>query len=166
MSKYHRAFKIKLAQLAQESGSRTLSSKYKVSSRQIRYWCQVYRLNEFNSFTHKQHPYSREFKLRVLNTMTKNNWSLTHTSAYFDLSSPGVLFQWQKLYSLGGMSNLTPKRKGRPRMTNNASIPKPSAQMTEKELREELDYLRAENAVLKKLEALAQARKNKAKTKR
>ncbi|ATC95866.1 hypothetical protein PTUN_a3557 [Pseudoalteromonas tunicata] len=38
--------------------------------------------------------------------------------------------------------------------------------MTEKELREELDYLRAENAVLKKLEALTQARKKKAKTKR
>ncbi|TMS80197.1 transposase, partial [Pseudoalteromonas sp. S554] len=44
--------------------------------------------------------------------------------------------------------------------------PKPSADMSEKELREELDYLRAENAVLKKLEALAQARKKKAKTKR
>jgi transposase len=35
--------------------------------------------------------------------------------------------------------------------------------MTEKELREELDYLRAENAVLKKLEALAQAKKKKIK---
>ena len=51
-------------------------------------------------------------------------------------------------------------------MTNNSSTPKPSSEMTEKELREELDYLRAENAVLKKLEALAQARKKKAKTKR
>ncbi|GAC23019.1 hypothetical protein GMES_0719 [Paraglaciecola mesophila KMM 241] len=38
--------------------------------------------------------------------------------------------------------------------------------MTEKELRDELEYLRAENAVLKKLEALAQARQKKAKTRR
>lgn len=51
-------------------------------------------------------------------------------------------------------------------MINHSSTPKPSSEMTEKELREELDYLRAENAVLKKLEALAQARKKKAKTKR
>jgi len=45
-------------------------------------------------------------------------------------------------------------------MINNSSEPKPSEQMTEEELREELEYLRAENAVLKKLEALVQA-KNK-----
>jgi transposase len=48
-------------------------------------------------------------------------------------------------------------------MAHHSSEHKPSSQMTEKELREELDYLRAENAVLKKLEALAQAKKHKAK---
>jgi transposase len=61
------------------------------------------------------------------------------------------------------LGRVTPKKKGRPCMTHNSSEPKPSSQMTEQELREELDYLRAENAVLKKLEALAQAKKNKAK---
>lgn len=34
-------------------------------------------------------------------------------------------------------------------MSSNSSEPKLSEQMTEKELREELEYLRAENAVLK-----------------
>ena len=48
-------------------------------------------------------------------------------------------------------------------MNNTSTTPTPSEQMTEKELREELEYLRAENAVLKKLEALAQAKKKKAK---
>lgn len=48
-------------------------------------------------------------------------------------------------------------------MKHSSPDPKPSEKMTEKELREELDYLRAENAVLKKLEALAQAKKKKAK---
>ena len=51
-------------------------------------------------------------------------------------------------------------------MSDNASTPKPPEQMTEEELREELAYLRAENDVLKKLEALAQARKKKVKTRR
>ncbi|BFT31461.1 hypothetical protein D210916BOD24_26370 [Alteromonas sp. D210916BOD_24] len=98
--------------------------------------------------------------------MAANNWSLGYTSAFFDLSSPGILFQWQKLYARDGISGLKPKKKGKPRVKNDSSTPKPSSEMTEKELREELDYLRAENAVLKKLEALAQARKKKAKTKR
>ncbi|WP_394182025.1 hypothetical protein [Marinomonas posidonica] len=51
-------------------------------------------------------------------------------------------------------------------MTTQSSESKPAEQMTEKELREELEYLRAENAVLKKLKALAQAKQEQAKKKR
>ena len=166
MSKYNRAFKLKLAQLAQEESSRSLAPKWEVRSSLIRYWALVYRLNGADSFTHKQAPYTCKFKFNVLKTMRRNKWSLGYTSAYFDLSSPGILFQWQTLYAQEGITRLRPKKKGRPRVTNHSSTPKPSSEMTEKELREELDYLRAENAVLKKLEALAQARKKKAKTKR
>lgn len=166
MSKHHRAFKLKLARLAQEESSGVLGSKFEVRSNLVRYWSQVYRINGADSFTHKQRPYSFEFKIHVLKTMSVNNWSLSYASAYFDLSSPGILFQWQKHYAHEGITRLKPQKKGRPRVTNHSSTPKPSADMSEKELREELDYLRAENAVLKKLEALAQARKKKAKTKR
>ena len=151
MSKHHRAFKLNLARLAQEESSGVLGPKFGVRPNLIRYWSQVYRINGFDSFVHKQRPYSFEFKFHVLNTMAANNWSLTYTSAYFDLSSPGILFQWQKLYARDGITRLKPKNKGRPRVTNHSSTPKPSAEMSEKELREELDYLRAENAVLKKL---------------
>ncbi len=166
MSKHHRAFKLKLARLAQEESSGVLGSKFEVRSNLVRYWSQVYRINGADSFTHKQRPYSFEFKIHVLKAMSENNWPLSYTSAYFDLSSPGILFQWQKHYAHEGITRLKPQKKGRPRVTNDSSTPKPSADMSEKELREELDYLRAENAVLKKLEALAQARKKKAKTKR
>ena len=166
MSKHHRAFKLKLARLAQEESSVVLGSKFEVRPNLIRYWSQVYRINGFDSFVHKQRPYSFEFKSHILNTMEVNNWSLTYTSAYFDLSTPGILFQWQKLYAHEGITRLKPQKIGRPRVTSHSSTPKPSSKVTEQELREELDYLRAENAVLKKLEALAQARKKKAKTKR
>lgn len=75
-------------------------------------------------------------------------------------------FSGKKLYARDGITRLKPQKKGRPRVTNLSPTPKPSEQMTEKELRDELEYLRAENAVLKKLEALAQARQKKAKTRR
>lgn len=163
MSKHPRAFKLELAKCAEYESSLELGRKFAVSCRQIRYWSSVYQLHGSNSFLHKDYPYTSDFKLQVITAMRENKWSLGFTSAYFDLSTPGILFQWLKLYSCEGLSRLTPKKKGRPCMTHYSSEPKPSSQMTEQELREELDYLRAENAVLKKLEALAQAKKNKTK---
>lgn len=166
MSKYSRELKLQVAKLASESSSYIIGELFNVSSRQVRYWSAVYQIHGINSFLHKERPYSQAFKLTVLAKMKVKGWSLTYTSAYFDLSSPGILFQWNKLYDDGGLTLLTPRKKGRPRMKQHPSQPKPSEQMTEKELREELEYLRAENAVLKKLEALAQQRKKKTKTKR
>jgi transposase len=163
MSKHHRTFKLELAKLSEQQSSNALASQYNVSARQIRYWSMVYGIHGDSSFLHSDHPYTFHFKIRVLTTMRQTDWSLTYTSAYFDLSTPGILFQWQKLYAHEGISRLHPKKKGRPRMKHDPSEPKPSEQMTEKELRAELDYLRAENAVLKKLEALAQAKKKQAK---
>jgi len=166
MSKHHRAFKLKIAELALSESSSAISNKFNVTSRQVRYWTAIYRIHGAESFRSVHKPYSQAFKAEVLKTMAANSWSLGYTSAFFDLSSPGILFQWQKLYARDGISRLKPQKKGRPVMTNTSSSSKPVEQMTEEELREELAYLRAENDVLKKLEALAQARKKKAKTRR
>lgn len=165
MSKHHREFKLQLAQLASEASSHALELEFNVTSRQIRYWSAVYQIHGLNSFLHCAMPYSQEFKFNVLETMLMNNWSLSYTSAFFDLSSPGILFQWQKLYAEGGLENLTPRKQGKSPMKQRPQS-KPSEQMTENELREELDYLRAENAVLKKLEALAQEKRKRTKKKR
>ena len=166
MSKHHRAFKLRIAELALSESSSAVSNKFNVTSRQVRYWTAIYRIHGAESFRSVHKPYSQAFKAEVLKTMAANSWSLGYTSAFFDLSSPGILFQWQKLYARDGISRLKPQRKGKPFMTNNSSSSKLVEQMTEEELREELAYLRAENDVLKKLEALAQARKKKAKTRR
>lgn len=163
MSKYNRAFKLKLAELAQDESSRMLGRKFGVSSGQIRYWSLVFQIHGAESFRHYGYPYSSQFKLNAIKSMQENQWSLAHCCAYFDLSSPGILFQWRSIYSREGTLRLTSRKKGMPNMNNTSTTPRPSEQMTEKELREELEYLRAENAVLKKLEALAQEKKKKAK---
>ena len=166
MYKHHRVFKLEVAKRAGYESSTCLSREFNINRKLVQYWASVYRIHGLDSFLHAEHPYSVQFKLKVLTTMHEQGWSLNYTSAYFDLSTPGILFQWQKLYALEGISRLHPRKKGRPHMKHNSSEPKPSEQMTERELREELDYLRAENAVLKKLEALAQAKKKQAKKKR
>lgn len=165
MSKHQRVFKLEVAKRALQEGSTSLSREYNIDRSLVNYWASVYRIHGLDSFLHSEHPYSFQFKLKVLTTMHEQGWSLNHTSAYFDLSTAGILFQWQKLYAQEGISRLKPKKKGRPRMKRPPSAPKPSVQMTEKELRDELEYLRAENAVLKKFEALAQAKKKQAKKK-
>ena len=165
MSKHSREFKLHLAKLAQDTSSSIVSGEFDVELSQIKYWSAVHRIHGDNSFKHPDKPYDKTIKLEAITTMQANNWSIGYTSAYFDLSSPGILYQWLKRYNEGGLDNLTPQKKGRPTMTLTPPTQKPSEQMSEQELLEELEYLRAENAVLKKLEALAQQRKQKNKTK-
>jgi transposase len=165
MSKYHRAFKLEIAKRAEQISSNELSKQFNITSRQIRYWSSVYQIHGLDSFRHQGIPYNQSFKLDVLQHMQANHWSLSYTCAYFDLSSPGILHKWLQLYNTGGSTNLIQRQHRRPRMTSPSSQNKPAEQMTEKELRRELEYLRAENAVLKKLEALAQQIKKQIKTK-
>jgi transposase len=99
--------------------------------------------------------------------MWTNKWSIGHTSAQFNLSSPGILSQWLTNYNASSLAGLKPRRRlsaMKTRPIDNDT--KPAEQMSENELREELEYLRAENAVLKKLEALAQQKRVLAKKKR
>jgi transposase len=83
--------------------------------------------------------------------MNKNQWSLSHTSAVFNLSSPGILSKWLSDYNAKGIVGLEPERqaepmKNKPRVISNKS----SEEMSDEELRNDIEYLRTEHAVLKK----------------
>jgi transposase len=99
--------------------------------------------------------------------MWTNDWSLGHTSATLNLSSPGTLSVWLRRYNAEGIKGLKNQRKGRPPMKSTSNTtPKSDDEMSLKELKEELAYLRAENAVLKKLEELEQKKRRQIKKKR
>ena len=168
MSKYNRELKLTIAkQCLHGAASRRLSSEYSISSRQIRYWAQVYSIHGTNSFLPTLHSSSAEKKLQALNLMWTRGWSLTHTSAVLNLSSPGTLSSWLKKYNEAGLEGLESRPIGRPLMKSlSKATPKPDDEMTLEELREELAYLRAENAVLKKLEELKQQKRRQTKKKR
>ncbi|MEC8325403.1 MAG: transposase, partial [Pseudomonadota bacterium] len=152
MSKYSREFKLEIAMQANTKSSRLLSKQFNVSSRQIRYWCLVFRIHDEDAFLHKRKPYTKEARLEMIQRMKREGWPLTYTSAFFDLSSPGMLSEWFSAYNSGKLTHFKPLKVN---MSKSAKA-KSSKEMTEKELREELEYLRAENAVLKKWNALAQ----------
>lgn len=140
--------------------SLALSREYNVSSGQIRYWAQIYSIHGASGLSSPLLNPSVNNKLSILTAMYKNNWSLNYTSAKFKLSSPGTLLRWQRDYDTFGLPGLQPKQKGRKvKQKPTVKKTKSTQEMTEKELREELEYLRTENAVLKKLEALAQKKR-------
>lgn len=100
--------------------------------------------------------------------MWENNWSITHTSAVFNFSSPGTISFWLKHYNQSGIQGLHSRPKGRSSMKSqlHKRPTKSDEEMSLAELREELAYLRAENAVLKKLEELDKLKRQAIKKKR
>jgi transposase len=112
--------------------------------------------------------YDAEFKLTVLQYMWDNGLSNRQAAARFNVRNPTSIGIWDSRYSEGGMAALA-----RPRnkvLNMKALPPKPDPQPDQERSREdllkELAYLRMENEVLKKLQALAQARKAPAPKKR
>ncbi|OEE61300.1 transcriptional regulator [Enterovibrio norvegicus FF-33] len=167
MSKYNREFKCLVAkQCLNGVSSEVLAKQHSISSRQIRYWTQVFAIHGYRSFLPATQAATAQSKLAALRLMWTNSWSVTHTSAVLNLSSNGILITWLKRYNEQGIKGLEPQPKGRPPMKQQPqTTTKPDSEMTLEELREELAYLRAENAVLKKLEELEQEKNRRTKKK-
>ncbi|MGF1907815.1 helix-turn-helix domain-containing protein [Aliivibrio salmonicida] len=168
MSKYSRELKLIIAKQCLVSRTSTqLSNEYSISARQIRYWTQVFAIHGKNSFLPTTHSNNAKTKLQALKLMWTNRWSLTHTSAVLNLSSPGTLSVWLKTYNEAGFKGLKNSNIGRPSMKSlSNTTQKSDDEMTIEELREELSYLRTENAVLKKFEELKQKKRQQTKKKR
>ena len=144
MSKYSRKLKTIIAKrYLSDKSSCELSREYNIPSNQIQYWGAVYSFNSEQSFLPPASPYSAKDKFKILTKMQTEDWSLRHTSAFFNLSSPGTLFVWLRNYESFGMEGLKPKRRGIPLKKPPIAKPKAANEMTKDELEDELEYLRA-----------------------
>jgi len=100
MSKYSRELKLIIAkQCLDGKASYELSKEFSISASQIRYWTQVFSIHGTKAFMATSHGANAMTKLQALNLMWSNDWSLTHTSAVLNLSSPGSLSVWLKKYA-------------------------------------------------------------------
>jgi transposase len=110
----------------------------------------------------KQH-YTAKFKQQVLTAIDSELLSLRSACVRFNIPSESVIISWRKAYELNGQAGLIPQRKGRPPQMKPPIKRKPRKSTKpltrEEELLKENEYLRAENELLKKLQALVQTNK-------
>jgi transposase len=130
----------------------------------VRKWVAVHQEHGDAGLTRKHSHYDAEFKLAVLERMWGDRLSYRQTAALFNIRNAGCLPGWEKRYHAGGIEALAARPRGRPRsMPKPPKPPTPEAPVasddeakSREELLVELNYLRMENAYLKKLEALTQ----------
>ncbi|AJY07150.1 transcriptional regulator [Burkholderia vietnamiensis] len=173
MAKYDERFRLQVVReyLEGEASTRTLAARYGVGRTVIRRWVASYREHGVAGLRRKVGQYDARFKLSVLQRMQRDGLSYGQTAAVFDIRSVGHVSTWERLYHEGGFDALSPRRRGRPRKMATSLPPKPTEagspdERSREELLKENEYLRAEVAYLKKLDALLQAKKQAAQKKK
>lgn len=169
MTKYDESQKLEVVQeyLSGAIGSKSLAKKYGIGRTLVARWIAAYRHHGIDGLRAKHRQYSAEFKLSVLREIEQRELSHTQAAALFDLREAGAIARWQRQYHEGGPEALKPKPRGRPKKMPTPKLPKAlPAQGDEasalEALRKENEYLRAEVAYLKKVQALVREKRQAA----
>lgn len=165
--KYDYAFRLKCVEtvLKEHRSVNSVAGEYGFSRSNLHLWLDFYDAYGLAGLKDMgRRRYDTDFKLKVLSTIDEEGLSLKAACVRFIIPSYSIIVKWKQAYKLKGSSGLTNKTRGRPPKENMPSIkrkPRSSAQplSREEELLKENQYLRAENELLKKLQALAQANK-------
>lgn len=164
MSKYSTAFKLEVVRYMAISreGSQRVADRFSLDHATVRKWYAAHHKHGLNGLKPRYRQYSLDFKLKVLGFLL--NHSQRETASHFNIPAASTILTWRRLFETGGAAALQPKRQGsspmsrrRPPQTENTTDKASQA------LQEELAYLRAENAYLKKLQALVLEKQSAAK---
>nr|WP_143827677.1 IS3 family transposase [Xenorhabdus bovienii] len=160
--RYSQTFKLKvvLHYLSHpDCGYSRTASLFGLHRNLVNKWIDIYRVHgEHGLKKSLNRSYSFEFKKHVVLTIQHEGLSLSEAMKRFKLKDTGMISRWLALYRKGGIELLKPRKRSRKACTRNAATQyKPESTKSAKsppELLDELAYLRAENAYLKKLTAL------------
>jgi len=146
--------KIEMYRLNKEGYSyKELSKKFKIDPSNVRYMVKLADIHgETVLIKGKNNYYPPELKLDIINEVLILGHSIKSTSLKYALPNPGLLHNWISKFKENGY-NILEKPRGRTskmKNNNNKKIEKNELSKVE-QLEKELEYLRAENAVLKKL---------------
>ena len=98
--------------------------------------------------------YTPEFKIKVVETMHREKLSYRETARQFDIRNHDRVAAWERIYLEEGAEGLYIERRGR----KSTGRPPKIKKEIEEDLIAEVQRLRAENAYLKKLNALVAER--------
>ena len=98
--------------------------------------------------------YTPEFKIKVVETMQKERLSYSEAARKFDVSNHNRVADWERIYLEEGKEGFYVERRGR----KSTGRPPKLKKEVEEDLIAEVQRLRAENAYLKKLNALVYER--------
>lgn len=142
-----------------------ISRKMNACEKDLGQWIAIYKIHGIDGLFCHGREYTGEFKCKVVEYRKKNNISLSETAAKFCIPTKSTVMKWERVYDKLGMESLQNTKIGRPKITPmnpRKSHPKTKMERAESEsnqaLLDELEYLRTENAYLKKLRALVQER--------
>ena len=143
MSKYTTEFKLEVIKhyLSGRDGFKLTGTKFAVDDSLVRKWVDVYKCLGPDSFRPRYERRTAEFKFNVLKQIQSRGLSLREARREFNIGAESSILVWQKPPT------------------------KPLSELTQAELARYVEYLQAENAYLKKLEALVQSKKQAAQTK-
>jgi transposase len=143
------------------AGFQTLGHKHGIDKATVRRWVERFRAHGAKGLRKKPGVYTAEYKLSVLKRMKRDHLSYRQVSALYDIRETTAIARWAREYASGGIDALVPRRGQSQRMKLPPKPPDPGTGEPRAlgALRKENEYLRAEVAYLKKLEALAQAKR-------
>jgi transposase len=132
----------------------------------LQLWVSFYQQHgKFGLVSNGRQHYDLAFKLKVLKAIDNQRLSLREACVRFNIRSESAIINWRRAYESRGEQGLLAKPKGRPKKMKppiKRKARKSSKPLTrEEELLLENEYLRAENELLKKLQALAQTSKKR-----
>lgn len=174
MAKYDEQFKLSVVQSYEtgKQGYKSVAQRYGLDHKMVARWVALYRQHGLLGLRKKSAHYTAQFKVSVLRQMQQEELSATQAIALFNIrGGAGVVTDWQRRYHEQGLAGLQPKPRGGPKKMTAPGSPnpkdaRPAEARSREELEEEVLYLRAEVAYLKKLRALLQAKEQAAQKKR
>ena len=101
--------------------------------------------------------YTGEFKQKVVEHMMENKLSYNETEKLFEIAGQDRVAAWERIYLEEGPAGLYIERRGR-KIGSKKGRPPTLDKKVEEDLIAEVQRLRAENAYLKKLNALVSER--------
>lgn len=165
-SKYSLEFKLAAVQRYQKGdiGSHSLGRELGVENSLIRDWVGDYETGGISGlYRVKNSKFSAAFKLKVLQSLERENLSSREAARKFNIGAKSSILVWRAQFEKSGILGLENRPRGRPKTMSNYKRKKRKTNKPltrEEELLEQIEYLKAENAILKKLDALIQERKN------